>query len=59
MSKYLSEEKVLLALEGSRNFRFPTALGEGPFQGCGIVVFAGDITASADSFRNEFVEVRF
>ena len=52
MSKYLSEEKVLLALEGSRNFRFPTALGEGPFQGCGIVVFAGDITASADSFRN-------
>ena len=53
MSKYLREEKVLLALEGSRNFRFPTGLGEGPFQGCGIVVFAGDITASVDSFRND------
>jgi hypothetical protein len=53
MSKYLSEEKVLLALEGSRNFRFPTGLGEGPFQGCGIVVFAGDVTASVDSFRKD------
>jgi hypothetical protein len=53
MSKYLKDEKVLLALEGSRNFLGPSSLGEGPFQGCDIVVFAGDITASVDLFRKD------
>jgi hypothetical protein len=50
MGKYFKDEKVLLALEGSRNFRAPSGLGEGPFQGCDVAVFAGDITVRADSF---------
>jgi len=48
--KYLKDEMVLLALEGSRRFRPPSGLGEGPFQGCAVAIFGGDITARANSF---------
>lgn len=50
MGKYFGDEKVLYALEGSRNFRGPTGLGEAPFEGCDIVTFVGDISANAKSF---------
>jgi hypothetical protein len=45
--------KVLFALEGSRDFRVPSGLGEGQFQGCGVAVFAEDVRASAGSFLEE------
>ncbi|HXN98258.1 MAG TPA: hypothetical protein VN881_04245 [Candidatus Acidoferrales bacterium] len=50
LGKYFKNEKVLLALEGSRNFRTPAGLGESPYQGCDIAVFASDIKVSADAF---------
>lgn len=50
LGKYFKDEKVLFALEGSRKFRNPSGLGEGPFQGCNIAVFSEDITAQANSF---------
>lgn len=53
MGKYFKSEKVVLALEGSRHFRTPAGLGEGPYQGCDIAVFASDINVSADAFLKE------
>jgi hypothetical protein len=50
MGKYFKNEEVLLALEGSRNFRTPAGLGEGPYQGCDIAVFALDIKVRVDAF---------
>ena len=49
-SKYFNDEKMILALEGARNFGNPTGLGKGPFQGCDIAVFARDVSARANSF---------
>jgi hypothetical protein len=53
LKKYAKGEKILLALEGSRHFRAPSGLGEGPFQGCAIAIFADDITARANSFLKD------
>jgi len=50
MGSYFKNDKVLLALEGSRNFRSPAGLGEGPYQGCDIAVFASDIALGVDAF---------
>jgi hypothetical protein len=50
MGKYLKNEKILLALEGSRNFRAPSGLGGGSFEGCDVAVFASDIAMSVDAF---------
>jgi hypothetical protein len=50
MGNYFKNDKVLLALEGSRHFRTPAGLGEGPYQGCDIAVFASDIKVSVDAF---------
>jgi hypothetical protein len=57
LGKYFKGEKVLLALEGSRNFGAPSGLGEGPFQGCGVAVFTEDIAARADSFLKDSASV--
>ena len=50
LGKHLKGEKILLAVEGSRHFRSPSGLGEGPYQGCAIAVFADDITGRANAF---------
>ncbi|MGA2847045.1 MAG: hypothetical protein ABSF68_16670, partial [Candidatus Acidiferrales bacterium] len=50
IGNYFRNDKVLLALEGSRNFRTPAGLGEGPYQGCDIAVFASNVKVSVDAF---------
>jgi hypothetical protein len=50
LGKYLEHERVLLAFEGSRDFRPPSGLGEGSYQGCAFAIFAGDITDRANLF---------
>jgi hypothetical protein len=46
LAKDLEGKTINLALEGARHFRPPADLGEMPYEGCAIVVFA-------DSLRNE------
>ena len=53
LNKYFENHKVIFALEGSRDFRPPSGLGEGRFQGCEIAVFADDIHTSVSSFLKE------
>jgi hypothetical protein len=53
MSKYFTNDKVLLEVEGSRNFSAPSGLGGGPFQGCDIAVFASDIKVGVDAFLKD------
>jgi hypothetical protein len=48
--KILSNQKVSFAMEGSRNFRSPSELGEMPYEGCDIVVFVNNIADLGDSF---------
>jgi len=50
LAKHLVDSKVLLAVEGSRHFRSPSGLGEMPYEGCQILVFAEDMTAHAEAF---------
>lgn len=40
LGKQLEGQRVALAVEGSRHFRPPRGLGEAPFEGCVIAVFA-------------------
>jgi hypothetical protein len=44
---------IALAIEGSRNFRSPASLGEMPFEGCQVIVFAENVTSQADAFWKE------
>jgi len=53
MVKKFKGAKVLFSVEGSRNFRPPSELGEGPFQGCAVAVFQGDITERAGAFLRD------
>jgi len=53
VGNYFKNDKVLFALEGSRNFRTPAGLGEGPYQGCDIAVFASDVNAHAKVFLKD------
>ena len=50
LAENFEEEPIVAAIEGSRNFRPPTGLGMMRSQGSAIAVFAGDITARANSF---------
>ena len=49
----LKGEPMVAAMEGSRDFRAPSGLGEAKFQGGAIAVFAGDISARANSFLRD------
>jgi hypothetical protein len=42
VERHFERQKVLLAVEGSRHFRAPRGLGELPYEGCAIAVFAED-----------------
>jgi hypothetical protein len=53
LEKYFNGEKILLAIEGSRDFRAPSGLGEAPFQGGVIAIFGDDITDHANSFMRD------
>jgi len=48
--KSFAGHNFLIAMEGARHFGTPGGLGVGPYQGCDIVVFDQDITASAAAF---------
>ena len=43
LEKRLEGKKILLAVEGSRHFRPPNDLGELPYEGCAIAIFADDL----------------
>jgi len=49
----LNSRKVAFAMEGSRHFRSPAELGEMPYEGCNIVVFADDIASLGDAFMKD------
>ncbi len=61
LQKALNGKAVALAVEGSRHFRPPTALGEMLYEGCVIAVFGNAITLDRDSFMKNAVNsaVRF
>src|SRR5262249_55216673 len=46
----LKDNKVALAIEGSRHFRPPTALGTMRYEGCGIVVLESGTGVDGESF---------
>ena len=46
----LKGKRVLLAIEGARHFRPPSGLGELPYEGCAIALFADDVDHDMDSF---------
>jgi hypothetical protein len=50
LEKHLNGREVAMAIEGSRHFRSPSGLGEMRYEGCDIVVFAGDVTSLGDAF---------
>jgi hypothetical protein len=50
LEKYLNGQEVEIAMEGSRHFRSPSGLGGMPYEGCDIVVFAGDVASLGDAF---------
>jgi hypothetical protein len=49
---YFQNQRVALAMEGSRHFRSPKGFGWFPYEGCTIVVLADDQGDRADSFLN-------
>jgi hypothetical protein len=49
----LKGKRIVLALEGSRHFRAPAGLGEMPFEGAAIAVFADDLDDNVTSFVRE------
>jgi hypothetical protein len=42
VEKHFEGQKISLAVEGSRRFRFPQGLGGLPYEGCSIAVFGDD-----------------
>ncbi len=49
----LKGKRILLAIEGARRFRSPSGLGEMPYEGCAIALFADDLNDNADSLVKE------
>lgn len=50
-------KQILMAMEGSRHFRSPSGLGEAPFDGCAVIIFATDVTDRANSFIDDSSKV--
>ncbi len=50
LGKQLEGKKILFAAEGSRAFRSPNELGEMPYEGCAIVIFADDLGEIQETF---------
>jgi len=53
LAKRLEGKRINLAMEGARHFRPPAGLGEMPYEGCAIVVFADNVDAETASFAKE------
>ena len=53
LERHLERKKVLFALEGARHFQPPQGLGENPFEGCQVAVFADDLHESRDAFLKD------
>jgi hypothetical protein len=53
LADHFKGEQILLGMEGSRHFRPPSGLGEAPFDGCAVIVFATDVTDRANSFMKD------
>ncbi len=53
LAKRLLDRQVTVAIEGARHFRSPAALGEMPFEGCVIAIFADDVSGISASFIKE------
>jgi hypothetical protein len=53
LEKHLEGKKVLFSVEGSRHFRPPAGLGELPYEGCAIAIFADDLGDRRDSFMKD------
>ena len=57
LAQNLERQKVVLAIEGSRHFRSAQGLGELPYEGCAIAVFADDLGVRSASFIRDTVKV--
>jgi hypothetical protein len=55
LAKRLKGQRIVLAVEGARHFRPPADLGEMPYEGCAVAVFADDLD---DNMRSFFQETR-
>ena len=53
LAKHLVGKTINLALEGSRHFRPPARLGEMPFEGCAVAVFADSVRKEIDAFTKD------
>lgn len=53
LAKHLEGKTINLALEGARHFRPPARLGEMPFEGCAIAVFADNVANEVASFTKD------
>jgi len=56
LGKRLEGKKILFAAEGSRAFRSPNELGEMPYEGCAIVIFADDLGDTQETFMKTAVK---
>ena len=50
LADYFKDQKVLLAVQGSRRFRSPKSLGLMPFEGCTLIIFAEQMSDRADKY---------
>jgi hypothetical protein len=53
LAKHLEGKTINLALEAARHFRPPAGLGEMPFEGCAIAVFADNLRNEIGSFTKD------
>jgi hypothetical protein len=53
LSNHLDNQPIVTVIEGSRDFKPPTGLGEMRFQGGVIAVFSGDITDQANRYLKD------
>jgi hypothetical protein len=53
LSKNIKDEPIVMAMEGSRDFKPPSGLGMALYQGGTVAVFADDITARASAFLQD------
>jgi hypothetical protein len=55
LGKRLEGKKILFAAEGSRAFRSPNELGEMPYEGCVIAIFADDLEETQETLMKTAV----
>jgi hypothetical protein len=56
LEKRLQGKKILLVVEGSRHFCPPKGLGELPYEGCAIAIFADDLGNLGETFMKDATE---